>query len=291
MNTKSLMMLKVLLNRYHEKNLKDYVSLLPAEQSQTLMRIQTDFNNPEAILWDADKKISKIHYTWYVPMLKDIPQEEASWMLLSLPEATAAKVSKACHIPSQTTKLSPFARALASHYLWKLVESPEVVPLEFIPQSQLSFLLDYSREDLMEIIDLLGVYDLAERVRYIVDKKRLKDIYSSLKPLEQKFLQTCLNQQGRKSIISPLNISDWSGDKAVLRQKLHRRGLSRLGYALMSEDPNFLWYFVRKFDTGRGKILQECVDNKKIPEGVSAVLIQHLLNLVNFRNKKDSRES
>lgn len=289
MNTKSLMMLKVLLNRYHETKFKDFAGLLPAEENQALMGIQTDFNSPEAILWNADKKIAQIHYSWYVPLLKKIPPSEASWMLLSLPSITAAKVRNACQIPPQELKLSPFARSLASHYLWKLVESPEVAPIELIPQSSLSFLLDYPREDLMEVIDLLGVYDLAERVRHIVDKKRLKDIYTSLKPLEHKFLQMCLNQQ-EKSVVSPLNINDWNGDRKILRQKLHRRGLSRLGYALAGENQSFLWYFMRKLDIGRGTIIQNCFEDKKIPKKVSAALAQQLLSLVNFRNKKENRE-
>jgi len=289
MNTKSLMMLKVFLNRYHEKNSKDFTALLPAEDSQALAKIQIDFNEPNTILWDFEKKVGMIHYSWYAPIFKKIPAHEASWMLQVLPRKSAVKLQQVCQIPYTAVTLSPFARAFASHYLWKQIEDPAILPLEFVPQTALSALMLYSREQLLEIIDLLGVYDLTERVRHIVDKNGLKSVYSSLKPLELQFLHHCLNQQN-KIVVSPLKLNDWDGDSQKLRQKLHRRGLSRLGYSIKEESSHFLWYFVRKFDTGRAALLQHCFKEEEIPKKVRGELIQQLLNLVNFRNKKEIRE-
>ncbi|PJD97339.1 MAG: hypothetical protein CK425_03625 [Parachlamydia sp.] len=283
------MMLKVLLNRYHEKKIKDFIALLPAEDGQAIAKIPIDFNEPEAILWNFDKKVGLIHYSWYAPIFKKIPVHEASWMLQVLPQRSAVKLQQVCQIPFTGVKLSPFARAFASHYLWKQIEDPAILPLEFVPQTPLSVLMQFSREQLLEIIDLLGVYDLTEKVRHIVDKNRLKSIYSSLKPRELQFLHHCLNQQA-KIVVSPLKLNDWDGTAQSLRRKLHRRGLSRLGYSVKEESPHFLWYFLRKFDIGRAALLQHCFDKEEITQKVRGELIQQLLNLVNFRNKKETRE-
>ncbi|CCB85094.1 MULTISPECIES: hypothetical protein [Parachlamydia] len=288
MNTKSLMMLKVLLNRYHEKKMKEFIDCLPSENVQAILSTQTEASAPEAVLWAYENKIGQVHYSWLVPILKKIPIEEAAWIMSALPVAIVSKLKKVCHISPLEVELSAPAKEFALHYLWKQIEQPDVMPIEFLPQTSLSFLLQTSREDLLEIIDLLSIYDLADKVRQIVDKNRLKNIYGSLKPIELQFLRFCLNKQ-EKLAISPLNLADWNGDSQQLRQKLHRRGLSRLGHALVGESADFKWHFLRKFDVARAAVLQHCSE-KQDTSKVTAILIQQLLGLVNFRNKKDNRE-
>ncbi|MBS4167878.1 hypothetical protein [Parachlamydia sp. AcF125] len=288
MNTKSLLMLKVLLNRYHEKKIKELVEYLPAEYAQAVLKVQTQASTPEAVLWNFENKIGQVHYSWLVPIFEKIPQEEAAWMVEALPAEMATKLKKACQISPVEANLSAPAKEFALHYLWKQIEPPEVMPSEFLPSTPVSFLLQFSREELLEIIDLLSIYDLADKIRQIVDKNQLKNIYASLKPIEIQFLRYCLNKQ-EKLAASPLNLADWDGGSQQLRQKLHRRGLSRLGHALAGEHSDFKWHFIRKLDVPRAIVLQHCFA-KKDASKVTAILIQQLLGVVNFRNKKGNRE-
>lgn len=132
------------------------------------------------------------------------------------------------------------------------------------------------------------MYDVAEEIRHIVDKEGLKKIYKCLNTVEREFLRVCLHQQ-EKVVTKRIQLDHWNGDSILLKRILHRRGLSRLGHALASQHKSLQMEVVYTLDSGRGEILKQYLLKQEIKRVAPALILQ-VVNLINFLNKKASRE-
>jgi hypothetical protein len=173
---------------------------------------------------------------------------------------------------------------LQSSIYKNIPEIDRVMTLEYLPQSTLSVLASWTKFELVELIEFLGLHDLAEELRQVVDQKSLKNVYACLTPKEQKYLRFCMHH---KSKLAPpsLGLDRWSGDCGKLKTALQSRGLIRLGKALSGEHPDFMWHLTHILDSGRGKALMKYYSKEPVG-GVTALLAQQVLNLMNMLKKK-----
>lgn len=284
MQSKTSTFLKVLINRFHPGISQAFFKSLPPEDVKEAYAATTASQDTSiATSWTANL-ISRTHYSWLAPSVQALPESLKSAVINALPESHAKGLKKLLNIKVPSSPLTPNMKAFLLGQLYQHWNPEDALPPEYLPQSLLEPLNELSKNELIDLIDMLAIYDLAEAVRHIVDKKNLKAIYLCLSPEKQKFLRTCLHKK-EKLAAPKLDIAKWNGSQEELNSILHRRGLLRLGKALCGQNRYFVWNIVHTLDTGRGKAISEYYHEDPIP-GVTNLLIQQVITAINFLKAK-----
>ena len=272
---------KILLNRFQpdarEKDLKN----LPSEEIKEVFKHATTYNDPSTIFSLPAKLLSRTHYSWFAPTIHLMPNPIQGLLVRSFPKNQAEGLSRLLDIPIHTEKApSSLIKKFLLTQFYSLWNREGAIPADFLPASSLAPLLSCSKKELVELCDFLGLYDLAEAIRHIVDRRYLKALYLCLNPKKQQFLRICLHK--KEKIRTPrLNIEQWDQKPESLYAMLHKRGLLRLGKAMCGQSHAFAWQIIHTLDTGRGSMLSKLYTAEEIP-GVTPVLAQQLLSLINF---------
>ena len=279
---KQTLFFQLLLNKFHPVDGAAVTQCLPEEFRKSVTEKKSPWNDPKIMLKPYSTKIKNVHYSWIVPVLERCPESMKALYAEALPAPTNHRVLallKLHEVPLATT----WAREYLLHDLAKKLELDTVTPIEHLPHSLLSFTLEFSKEELVELIDFLGLYDLAEEIRRIVDKNQLKKIYSCLSVKKQHFLRNCL--LSKEKVSTPkLELEKWNGDQESLEKLLHKRGLVRFGKGLSGQPADFIWHIIHRLDNGRGILLSKYITAKEIP-GITPLMIQEVLNVHNFFKK------
>lgn len=277
---KTGLLLRTLLLRAHGNISPAMLKPLPKKDADALLESQVNSQDPLPIFKQEVSLLSKLHYSW---LRKMFPSEEMCKKLLLLPQLSTVQrkgLAELSDLPLPQPIESPL---LSKFYFSKTISElklPKTLPTEYLPESSFNKLLKLSKNEIVEIIDLLGIYDLAHEMRHIVATKNLKDIYKCLSPKHQQFLRQCLHAKDK--VITPkLHLDQWNGEEKPLKNLLHRRGIIRLAIALSGQHPDLIWQITHMLDSGRGQILLDQVKKEEIPSISSAVAIQ-IDNAYNF---------
>ncbi|MCE5317394.1 MAG: hypothetical protein LLG04_08525 [Parachlamydia sp.] len=285
MHLKSAMMTRVLINRFHKGNPDALLRFLPESEADEVNRLP--INSPEfsPLFSPLAEQISRVHHTWILPVLQKVPPVAQGQLLGVLPDKMATPLSDQLSTSSQRQTLAPCSQQFLQHLILKnLTGFDEVTPLSYLPETPLSQLGTWSKRDLVQLISFLGIHDLAEEIRHIVDKKRIKGIYLCLTAKEQQYLRYCMHLK-EKFVAPPLGLDKWSGDCDKLKITLQARGLIRLGKALSGEHPDLIWHLSHIFDMGRGKTLSKYYAKEPVT-GLTSALSQQVVNLMGILKKK-----
>lgn len=286
----SSVFIKILLNRYHKKISEAPVKYLPREIQNALNKVQIASNDMEVVFQPPADQIQGIHYSWILPAIKDhFPQPVRMLMLSALPSQHAEKAWKLLSKTPQKFAKLPLADPVKKFLIDKLnkhLRPVGLLPIDYLPDTPLSFLVRQRKEQLVQFIDFLGLYDLAESIRHIIDKNFLQKLYKCLTAKQKQFLRICLHQQ-EKIVTAVMEMSTWDGSCQKLDLMLQRRGLLRLGRSLSGMHPDFAWHVAHILDTGRGTLILKYFSPETSP-GVTARLVQQVINLNNFLNPKSN---
>lgn len=284
MSSKNSVLLKVTLNRFHPGAAQAFLKYLPQDAAKAAAAEPTQSQDlSPAFSWPNDV-ITRTHYSWLAPAIRKLPPSILNATLAALPEKHAEGLSKLLAVPLQKITLQPLAKTFLLQQLYNQWQPHEALPLAYIPQSSLAMLLTLTKAELVDLIDLLAMHDLADAIRHIVDKKNLKNIYLCLTSKKQQFLRICLHKK-EKLVASKLEIEKWDGSPSKLHKILHRRGLLRLGKALCGQGREFLWHITHTLDTGRGATIAHYYQDEEIP-GTTAPLAMQVISVFNFLKGK-----
>ncbi len=287
MTPKCEMFLRVLMNKYHQAAPEALLSGLPPEQAQAVLNVDNNSQDVSQAVIQSKEIVKHIHYSWLVPIIEGLSPQMQPLFLSSLPSVSSQQLSKILKKPLHSTPLSPAVRLFLVNQLYAKIKPIDVLPVSYLPQTSMTVLLNYKKLELVELIDFLGLYDLAEEIRHIVDKRYLKAIYNGLSIKKQHFLRICLHH--KEKLLPPrLGLEKWKGDSRELEKLLHQRGLIRLGKALAGQHPDLVWHLSHRLDTGRGRLIQKYYAKEEIP-GITQALIQEILNLLNFFRKMSEK--
>lgn len=284
MSPKSALLFKVLLNRFHPGSNESVLKSIPQNEAKEIFSHKVDFIDPSIIIDWNKNLISRIHYSWLAPVFLKIPPSLQTSMIGAFPEKQSKGLKKLLKVEASPNQLSSPAKSFLIDQFCRKWKPEWIVPVECIPATAFTTLLELSKAELVLLIDYLALFDIAEAVRHIVDKNKLKSIYHCLSPREQAFLRICLHKK-EKVTAPPLDIDKWDGDKDKLRFILHKRGLFRLSKALAGQPKDLIWYIVHTLDTGRGKSLQAQYEEQEIP-GITPLLIQQVKSVIDFIKQK-----
>lgn len=280
MKPKASVFFKVLVNKFHPGITPAFFKSLPPDDvKQALSEVTSSQETSVVFTWPS-LLISRTHYSWLVDPIQKIPRNMQNAVINALPESHAKGIKRLLKIEEQEINLTPNTKAFLLDQLYQQWNPEEALPYEYLPHSNLQELCQMSKKSLVEVIDLMAMYDLAEAVRHIVDKRNLKAIYLCLSSQKQQFLRLCLHNK-EKLTAPKLDISKWNGNESRLNDILHRRGIFRFGKALCGQSQQFLWNIMHILDTGRGKAVYEYYHEEPIP-GVTPILVQEVINVLNF---------
>lgn len=280
MQHKSAAMVRVLINHYHHGSPAALLEGLPEEDALQVLNQDVHSSDPSKVIMQPEVLLGeKVHYSWLEPVIESFNSSMQPILLSALPRETARSLGKLMGLPVLPPPFPPARRQLLLAICQKFCKQA-ILPVEFLPETTLTPLVNLSKADLLELIDYLGLYDLADEIRHIVDRVLLKKIYACLTPKKQLFLRNCLHQK-EKLKASKIGLVNWKGDEAQLERLLHRRGLLRLSYALSGQAKDFVWHLIYRLDVGRGRLLSQYYSESEVP-GISAFLAQQVVNTLNF---------
>lgn len=266
------LLLRVLLNRAGD--LKDpLLKALPKEDADAVASLSVLEKDPMPLLTQRNHTLPRIHYSWIHSYITGQDPLKQQAMIACLDDGQRVGLSRLLNIQPPAPISSPLLKKFYLNHLYPLVQIEDKLPLEYIPENPFSSLLKLSKPQLVELVDFLGVYDLAHEMKGIVATKNMKNIYTCLSPKTQQFLRICLHQKDKVKTPS-LNLDKWNGDCKHLNSLLHHRGIARFGLALSGQNPDFVWYICHMLDIGRGKILQKMVRSEEIPTLTQALIVQ-----------------
>ncbi|MFI5342929.1 MAG: hypothetical protein ACHQUC_01785 [Chlamydiales bacterium] len=277
MNQRSWVVLRTLINRYDPNKQEALLRFLPPNEQQAVLSQDVHSYHLEPLLYQHQDTLDRMHYSWLIPLLDQFSESVLPLFVsaLSPQQAAGFQSRKLPHLHlAQSLKL--FMRT----QLYSQLEINNRLPLDFLPETDLTPLAYYDKKELMAMNDFLGLYDLASEVRRIVNKTHLKNIYTCLSSKQFYYLKACLHQK-EKLVGPPLGFDPSKPDCTKLKQLIHRRGLMRLGKALCGQHKDLVWYITHTLDTGRGKILLNQYKPEPIPTVTSFLQLQ-VINVMNF---------
>ncbi len=229
------------------------VSLLSLQRQEVLQTLGSFSTSPPPLppLFD------RIHWSWFSPILKTYSHHEQTLFLSIMPPFLRPKLEQelGLTVPLHLTPSHQGRSFLLKTLLQALLSSqPNLLPIDYLPESTLTSLLELTKKDLLWLIDGLSLYDLAKELQHVVDRTILKQIAKFLTP-DKKHLFTQLSTRGDPLVHQPLYLNQWDGQSDSLRALLHRRGLQRLAIALASAYPDLVFYLSHRLDIGRGTTL------------------------------------
>ncbi|CDZ79810.1 hypothetical protein BN1013_00310 [Candidatus Rubidus massiliensis] len=286
MNPKKALFIKVLANHFNANNPISFFDVLPKEQSDLIQLQDVESEDPKFAFLNPKKFFDKeIHYSWLKAVLHEYPTHLQKCFIATLPKALHERIKKLMGLSDNIPVVNDRMQVFLQAELMKKSGFSEILPKEFIPRTSLSPLLEISKNELLEVINYLGLFDLAHTIRHVLDKKTLNKIYSCLNVSQQGFLKVALHQKDR--IHFPKLALEKIDNAKTMNQQLHRRGLLRLGKSIAMQDRDFIWYLCHKLDTGRGELLEKYASQKEKPLVVT-ILSQQIQLILRFLFKKKS---
>ncbi|HKZ00131.1 MAG TPA: hypothetical protein VJ112_03085 [Rhabdochlamydiaceae bacterium] len=285
MNDASWIFCKAFLQKCPPDQRGALISYLPAADQKNLDRAPLPSSDPSQGATPPEELLDKIHYSWFAPFLRTLPENDIRLYFAVLNDAQAKELKKALLFSNHLPSLTPLATLFLQRSLWgKMLEhGEEPLPPEGLPKSPLNQLLQFTYEELLSLIDLLAIHDLTVELRQIIDTAKLKKIYSLLSKRQLAYLKT-LAQKKETLSFKKMSLNKWDGNPENLKTMLQQRGINRLAKSLFGESSSLLWHLTHRLDIDRANILQNLCNPLDHPQAIGilrgqvAELIQSIKN-------------
>lgn len=275
MNTSSAFVCKAFLERCEPEEKDALLHFLPEKEQLFLEKIPIGIYDPKKKELSLKKTLDQIHYSWFAPHLRTLPENDIRLFLSALSheqgEGLKALLLFTDHFPALSDSADLYIQEVL---MKKLVGKEELLPLNLLPESPLNPLLDLNAQQLETLIRYLGLHDLAFEMRQIIETAKLKRIFSCLSKNEKDYLQSLLPQK-ESVILKRMHMQNWDGRRESLKTLIQQRGMQRLGKALYGEEPTLIWYVTHRLEIGIGQELLKACTKIEIAKAK-----QHLVNQV-----------
>lgn len=273
-------MLRLLLNRYHGGNFESLLAALPDAERQKIINVSLESKEPEAYLLQPYENLRRIHYSWFIEPLRRLDKKKLPLALSLFDEEQNHKLRKYLHDKSSPLSLSKSMKRFVFQQMHEAFLLEDVLPITYLPRSEMTELAEIRKEELIELIDFLGLYDLAGEIHHIVNRRLLEKIYAFLNKKKLNFLKKCMRQK-EKLVTQRIKLENWDGNRIKLQKLLHHKGIIRLGYALSGEKRELIWHIAHILDTGRGEKLSRYCAKDPIA-GVTEALKKQVMSILTY---------
>ncbi len=238
-STKTLTLCKAFLEKVDAQKQQDLVRHLSPKSAEIIRTMPPIPLRTFASLADPERVWSKIHPTWIAKALKNGGYSDGDQLLLlsAIPESSAAVLlGKKARIP-----LNPAAATYFAGVLYKQVVGQQApLPEEILPSSPHNALLDMSREQLIDLISLLGIHDLARDLTTLLDATKIRAIVAALTPTQSAYLEGLKNTAPEPITFPKLPLQQWINDVQQLQGLILQRGINRLAKVMAAESEELL---------------------------------------------------
>lgn len=245
-------------------------------QSKTIFRISH-------IAPQYSEILSRIHYSWLLPILQNLPEPEQKLFLSVVPVELSTKLTFLLSCGSQDSSVPPIMQEFARTYLIKeLLQGISYLSLETLPQHPLNRLLELPSKNLKELITTLGLHDLAIEMKKLIRSSILKHLQESLSPNEWLYIRK-LQNKGENIQLSSLHLDKWNGETSALRRLIFMCGINRLAKALYPCHHLLLWNISHRLNkTVHSSLyaLHTDIKNKRIKEKLVHDILELILRTI-----------
>jgi hypothetical protein len=244
------------------------------------------FKDPSKGLDLSGKYLEYIHGSWMAPYLRTLPESDIRLVLSSVSEKKRTELKKILLFSNHFPQLSVHAKNFLQDHLYSKIKegTDDLLPIECLPENPLNFILELENEELMRLVELLGLYDVAFDLRHVIETAKIKQIFAVLNPKERDFLQSLL-QQKESIAFKRMGLDKWDGSVGYLKTLIEQRGLNRLAKALYGQEDSLLWYVTHKMDTAHAAALQKLCTDLNHPQG-QAVLVRQITDIATLIKEK-----
>jgi hypothetical protein len=267
--------LRSLLEKFPHPSSQKVMGDLPQEIAKRFSLLPDRVGvDPENFLVTPSRILSSLHPSWYEELVKAVPEEMRPIVHRCLEEYREEK------------EASPF-REFILGYLVSRWSERDIPCLETVERGDFSWLLECSPEEIETISSLVGTYDLVEEVRKTIDKKSLEKLFSSLSPMQRRYLRALLHTPlpGLKSTISLPEFLRLPIEEG--KERLLTRGYERLAAALQGQGELFIWYLLHRLERSQALSLE-----RRLKEGSSEETSRskvYLTHAYQFLKRRESK--
>ncbi len=250
-----------------QNNLKKFLQTSPCPLTSQLF----DSKNLQKPLLD----LCDIHYSWIEPLIENLTETDKALFTSTLNKKTQSKLNA---VEKEPISLS----GLATHFIQDTIidslleEENNFFPSWLLPRTSIYQLLDLSYEKLLNLIDYLGLHDLAFDIKHVLESAKMKKILSILTKKEHAYFDK-LTKKKEPLSFSSLHLEKWDGNETDLRGVLHFRGINRLAKAIYGSHSSMLWHISHKLDIKRASVLKKHytpLQNKKAHQLLTGQVIE-----------------
>ncbi len=244
---------KALVERQPPQLKKKLLELLPASQQAELQKAPM-----QKVLFSAlspDEILDTIHPSWLIHILLPYTESERCFFLSSLNSSLASQLKKLLDVNRPLPSVTPLGKAYLRGEMLALIkkERGEAITKAALPESTLNILLDFDATRLSILAFWLGLYDLAEELRFAIDKQTWLQVEAALSQSEWQGLKTFQMKKERLTF-GRMPLKDFA-DPRKLRLLIEQYGLNRLAKALHGENGSLLWHISLHLDRKRAEFL------------------------------------
>lgn len=266
------------------------IQFLPEAQQELLKTLAAPEKDPLKASFDQEKLLQMVHPSWFASFLRTLPEAEVRLFLACFPESASKKLQKALLFSRPIPPLTSPGKRYIQSILIEHIQSgnPDLLPLELLPHSPLNTLLGISNEAIHQLVEYLGLHDLAVEIRQIIDTMKLKKIHAVLSSDKEAYLKGLL-QKKEAVVFKRMELSKWDGKAESLQKVLFHRGLNRLAKALYPENASLIWYVNHMLPWEEASSLQSLC--KPLEHTKAAGLLSHqILEILPIIQNKLARE-
>lgn len=263
-------MVQLLLAHFCPSDTNALLRFLPSEQGKKIVGANISQPRLEAAFITPLEKIKNIHPSW----LSEWKEKKSGWIRMIIEDFFKGRIEG-------SSPRGAFLQTIAQE-LEETFFPCNILPEAYLPPSELQPLVTLSKEEILQLIDFLGICDLAAELQHIVDRKLIQKAYQSISAIEQAYLRERIS---KKEHTSParLHLEKWNQESATLKKILHQRGIIRFATALGDESHQLIWYIIHHIDRKRGTFIQEQLSSpelKLLQVPVQKKIILHALNFL-----------
>jgi hypothetical protein len=226
-----------------------------------------------------EEELDHIHYSWFSPFLRTLPEREIKLFLASLTSIQVKGLKQSLLLSNTLPSLSLPGKTYLKQVLLTWIAKEEPVPTYCLPPNPINHLLDLTTQELLSLIDLLSMHDLSVEIRQIIDTTKLKHIYSLLTKAQTSFLKTLLHKKEPLSF-KKIGLQNWQGDLDMLSAMLTQRGINRIAKALYPYQSSLAWHVAHRLEIGKGQLLLKLCAPLDHPKACT-VLKEQVVELIN----------
>jgi len=218
---------------------------------------------------------SSFHFSWILPLFQDRSDFEKALFISVLPHDMGTQLRNRLKIKERPLSLTPRVRKWVCEEMLAKICPHVLFSEDVIEDSPISKLQMLSKRELELLSDYIGLFDLAEELRKVIDKPTITKVYAELSSKEIVFLEQCLTRRFLWRL-PPIGLDTWLKNPLGFRHVLQKRGLARLCVGLSGEDPFLIEKLIFTLDMGRAKILKHLVKSSPIEPATTLVQKQIL---------------